>query len=285
MGDRLWISASTGYRRRGTRLAEFRAVLGAGITARAVLEPLESCPSGANSEEMARHLREKHFDVAGVQDRPDGPVYAFVEERGLKSGSVREHQQELRAEHLVSDATPLPDLLTRLLTRPRAFVLEGTEVRGIVTRADLNKPPVRTYLFGLVSLLEMHLEYWIRAEYPEESWAGYLEPKRIKKAKGLQRQRSGRGQECTLLECLQLCDKGNLIVQKAGLRSMMKLGGPKEAGDFLAKAESLRNGLAHSSHDLVSGSSWPEVLSLVRKLELAIESSDATLEAQRGGLA
>lgn len=285
MGDRLWISASTGYRRRGTRLAEFRAVLGAGITARAVLEPLESCPSDASSEEMARRLQEKHFDVAGVQDSPDGPVHAFVERRRLRGGSVRDHQQELRAEHLVSDATPLPDLLTRLLARPQAFVLDGTEVRGIVTRADLNKPPVRTYLFGLVSLLEMHLEYWIRAQYPAESWTGCLSAERIKKAKRLQKLRSAHGQECSLLECLQLCDKGNLIVKKAGLRSMMKLGGLKEAGELLEKAESLRNGLAHSSHDLVRGSSWPDVLSLLRKLELAIESSDATLEAQRGGLA
>jgi len=56
MGDRLWMSPATGYRRRGTRLVELRAVLGAGITARTVLEPLQSWPSDANAEERARVL-------------------------------------------------------------------------------------------------------------------------------------------------------------------------------------------------------------------------------------
>lgn len=42
--------------------------------------------------------------------------------------------------------------------------------KGIVTFADLNKPPVRVYLFGLVSLLEVHLRFWIRTAYSDGSW-------------------------------------------------------------------------------------------------------------------
>ena len=41
------------------------------------------------------------------------------------------------------------------------YVLKGGSIEGIVTRADINKPIVRIYLFGLISLCELHLNYWI----------------------------------------------------------------------------------------------------------------------------
>jgi hypothetical protein len=82
---------------------------------------------------------------------------------------VREHVLPLNAEVLVSNATPLRDLLTSLCDREGIFVLVGSAVSGIVTRADLNKPAARIYMFGLISLLEMHLKIWIRHEYPGDA--------------------------------------------------------------------------------------------------------------------
>jgi hypothetical protein len=59
MGYQLWTSPTTGYRRKGTRLADLRALLGDGITVTAVLEPLQSCPADADAVAISRVLREK----------------------------------------------------------------------------------------------------------------------------------------------------------------------------------------------------------------------------------
>jgi hypothetical protein len=107
--------------------------------------------------------------MAGVQREPRSEVAGFVLRESLTTGLVRDHVQMLAAEHLISDATPLADLLSILGTKERLFVLIGQNVRGIVTRSDLNKPPVRVYLFGLVSLFEMHVTFWTNATYPNES--------------------------------------------------------------------------------------------------------------------
>src|SRR5262245_31401705 len=147
MGYQLWTSPITGYRRTGTRLSELRSLIDSGLSIHAILEPLQSCPADAEAPEMAQLLTQRDFDVAGVQDAQDGPVRGFVERDRLTVGVVRDHLQHLSAEHLISDGTPLPSALEVLRTRPRVFVLIGADVKGIVTRTDLNKPPVRIYLF------------------------------------------------------------------------------------------------------------------------------------------
>jgi hypothetical protein len=47
---------------------------------------------------------------------------------------------------------------------------------------------------------------------------------------------------------------------------------------FLNRAELLRNGLAHSQKDLVHGSSWEKLISLVEWIELVVERSDREVE-------
>jgi hypothetical protein len=59
VGYELWTSPITGYRRRGTRLSEIRALVSAGIQARAILEPLQSCSVDAPADEMRRILDQR----------------------------------------------------------------------------------------------------------------------------------------------------------------------------------------------------------------------------------
>src|SRR5437870_1096927 len=100
MARELWTSPITGYRRKGTRLAELRSTL-AGITARAILEPLQSCPADASATEIADLLRRRDFDVAGVKAKETGPVIGFVEACSLKGGIVGDFARDLRADCLV----------------------------------------------------------------------------------------------------------------------------------------------------------------------------------------
>lgn len=144
--------------------------------------------------------------------------------------SVKDHSEPLRAEHLVSDATPLGELLSLLRSKERVFVLVGSDVKGIITFADLNKPAVRVYLFGLISLLEMHLRFWVLKSYGSEGWQQELKDERLLAANELQAERRGRNEEIALLDCLQFCDKRDLIVAKADLRTKLGLSSKSKIG-------------------------------------------------------
>lgn len=278
MGHQLWTSPITGYRRRGTRLAEMRKLFEGGITARAVLEPLKSCPAEADAVEMAQILRARDFDVAGVQAHREGPVIGFVATESLQRGLVRDHVQQMTAEHLISDATPLASLLSILKTKERTFVLMGPQVSGIITRADLNKPPVRVFLFGLISLLEMHLTFWVKDEYPNDGWTQSLAAGRLTQARKLRKDRQARNQPASLLECLQFCDKRDLVLRRKDLRDRLELGSSRKAQALLGRAEKLRDVLAHSQQDLTQGSSWVEIIEVVQWVEATVHRSDGLVE-------
>ncbi len=175
MGYQLWTSPVTGYRRIGTRVDEIRALFEKNITVRSICEPLKACFAHANANEMARLLHARGFDVAGVKENDTEAIKRFVRASALKKGgTVSDHAEDIRLEQLISEATPLAQIFSVLAARAYSFVLAGGTVSGIVTRADLNKPPARIYLFALISLLEMHLVFWIRQEFGDTWLISYV---------------------------------------------------------------------------------------------------------------
>jgi hypothetical protein len=225
-------------------------------------------------------LGERGFDVAGVMDDPKGPVIGFVISKELSGGNVGNHKKPLNAEHLISDATPIADLLRVLRAKERAFVLVGPEVKGIVTLADLNKPPIRVYLFGLVSLLEMHLRFWIKNAYSNGSWKERLKEKRLEYANQLQTERQKRNQQIELLDCLQFCDLSDLFLGNEMLRTRLSIESKGKGEELLGEAEKLRDRLAHSQQDLVEGTSWQELIDLVEAMEAFVQRSDELVEEE-----
>lgn len=292
MGQQLWTSDVTGYRRRGTRLSELVAVLGSDVTTRSIIEPLQSAPAQLPAQEAKRLLTERGFDVAGVQDREGGPVLGVVIAEELLSGTVFDHLKPLRAEELISDSTPLSELLGILRKKEHAFVVVRSGVRAIVSQADLNKPPVRVYLFGLISLLEMHLRFWISKEYPEETWQSKIKEERLNDARTVLVERKRHDEATTLLDCLQFCDKALLVACCPELLAKLKLTSKNKAGLLFRRAERLRNNLAHSQLDLAGSSSWETLLDRVEEIERFVRLSDEMIENEvqsvrenfRGGL-
>jgi hypothetical protein len=277
LGYQLWASPETGYRRTGTRLSELRALLGEGIVTRTICEPLYCCRRSEPAEEIQKLLKRRGFDVAGVRESPATVIEGYVVTDQLTGGSIADHILGIGPGNLISESTALSDLLGALRQKEFSFVLTGSDVAGIVTRADLNKPPLRLYLFGVVSLLEMHMQYWIERDYANESWKDSLSAGRLKKAADTHRSRKKRKEDIRLIDCLQFCDKRVLLIRKKELREMLDLGTEHEAATMFERAEELRNDLAHSQHDLVGGSSWVDQIQLLSKMEAVIHTSDEVI--------
>jgi hypothetical protein len=147
------------------------------------------------------------FDVAGVCSGAQQAVVGFVRRERLTRGVVKDHVEAITHDVLIAESTPLADLFGVLASKESAFVLTGNRVSGIVTRADLNKPVARIYLFGLISLLEMHLTFWIDRYYPEDSWRDHVNERRMESALVHQEERRKSNDVMPLLQCLQFADK------------------------------------------------------------------------------
>jgi hypothetical protein len=183
MGYQLWTSPLTGYRRKGTKFAAFKQIFIDNITAKCVYEPLLCCPVDSVPRKAKEALEMRDFDVAGVKERKEGPVIGYVVADDIHDNDFKKNIKKIDQEFLISDSTPLAEIFAVLSSRHFCFVIYGNNISGIITRADINKPPVRIYIFGIISLLEMHLNSWINHFYPNDTWVSKVCTSRMDNAK------------------------------------------------------------------------------------------------------
>lgn len=252
---------------------DLRNLFAESITVRHVLEKLQSCHSDDDAVIIRKHMEEDlDFDVMGVED--DGRVYGYVESSELGTGHCKRYEKTFSPSELVAESTPLMDLLPVLHDSPRVFVLDRNKVTGIVTRADLQKAPVRMLLFGLVTLLEMHLLRLVRIHYPDGSWQSLLSGGRLALARELFAQRNARNEALDLADCLQFCDKRKLVLGIPEIQDCIERSCGKSGKFLLESTEELRDKLAHAQ-DIVTGSTWPELIDLVRDIEQTLKGFES----------
>lgn len=269
----LWVSRRNGYRRRGTSVLELCELFRSGITASSINEPLQSCFSEDDAISILNKMQQLGFDTIGIKKSEDEPVIGYINSSELTNGKCERFTHKFQLSDLISNSTPLIEVLPNLRKKQRVFVLSGNSVDSIVTRADLQKPPVRIMLFGLITLLEMHLTHHIRKFHPNEKWRSKLDPDRIKKAEDLMNMRIERNEKLDLTDCLQFCDKRELVLASDKILKVFGFESRRVCLKILKDIEKLRDKLAHSQ-DIVSGTTWEDIIDLSDNIEKRIQSSE-----------
>lgn len=277
MGYELWISPVTGYRRKGTRFSSLKKIFIDNVTARSIFEPLLCCPADSIADHAKDALKIRGFDVAGVKETEGGEVLGYVVTDELANGELGKYIKKIDPELLISDSTPIADIFAALMNRDFAFVLYGKYIIGIITKADINKPPVRIYLFGMISLFEMHLNSWINHFYPDNTWEHEISDNRVKTARDIYEKRKGNNQDLSLLECLQFCDKRDLLKKSDDFIKEFDIS-KKRFDTFVKRVEKMRNELAHSQNSIISNIEWSVFVETVSHLEDFLINSDTKVE-------
>jgi len=145
-------------------------------------------------------------------------------------------------------------------------------VWGIVTRSDLHKAPVRMWIFCLISLAEMHTVRIIRSRYPHEGWKKHLLDARLKRAQRLFNMRKASNEEIDLIDCLQLCDKANILCESGDLLDLA-FESKDKAQLFFGEVEQLRNRLVHAQ-DIITNS-WSKLADLAIGLENFLKACES----------
>jgi len=277
MGYQLWTSPLTGYRRKGTRFTDLKQIFIDNVTAKCIYEPLLCCPADSIPIEAKRALQKRDFDVAGVKVSKDGEVIGYVIADEIGDGNFKDYIRNIEYDLLISDSTPLAEIFSVLSNKKYAFVIYGKNITGIITKADINKPPVRIYIFGIISLLEMHLNSWIDHYYKDDSWISKVPVDRMDDAKNIYEQRKGNNQDLTILECLQLCSKRDLLLSSGEFLETFNLSKSKFE-TLLNRAETLRNELVHSQNSIIANMEWHKFVDTITMTEKFLIASDNEVE-------
>jgi len=234
------------------------------FTVQDITEPLRSFDVDKPCAELRGIMDAQRIQVVGL--RENGVVCGYLRRDDLcDDGPCGAHLREFRQGQVIPGDSSLSDAIHVLTLHTNGFISLLGEVVGIVDRNDINKPVVRMWLFGMITFIEMELVQMIEDYYPEEAWRDLLSEGRLEKATTLRDERLRRGQQCRLIDCLQLADKGQILGQNADILAELGLETRRAARRVVRELESLRNNLAHAQ-DIVTYD-WAPIARLSYRLE------------------
>jgi hypothetical protein len=148
---------------------------------------IKVCGPDADVRDVLKDPLLNDFDHIPVRE---GTRIVGVVERDSRppAGLVKNYMRSLDDSILVSAEEPLPRFLPTLKDSPYRLVVNGPEIRGIVTISDAAKLPVRLLAFTSVAHLEAVLTRVIRTSCSDDDgkWLSLLEGKRANIEKRLQ---------------------------------------------------------------------------------------------------
>lgn len=240
---------------------KLRRLFGEMFCARDIAESLPSYTWDMSERDMLHRLDASSMPVIGL--RKSGFVYGYVllDESNTKPTCLKRRFMDTQ---LVDIDTPLLSVIAVLVHHQFCFVTSMGQVAGVISRNDIQKPVVRMWLFGLITLTEQHIADQIKQTWPNEEWVKFAGPARLTKAKALKEERERRGQLCELLDCVQLSDKALILLEDPTHLEQFGYSSRREAKTAVKEIESLRNNLAHGQ-DIVSYD-WPQIIRMTSRV-------------------
>jgi len=235
------------------------------FTAQHIAEPVRSFDASRPCKEIQAMMEVHHLEMVCLREQ--GAIIGYARHDDLSGHSCRENMREFRLGQVVSVDSPFTDVIHVLTLQEYGFISVLGEIAGVFSREDLNKPVFRMWLFGIITFVEMDVNKVISLYFPDDSWQTALTDDRLQQAKVLQAERLRRGQHCSLLDCIQLSDKGKIIISKEETMAIMGLESRRSAKKVIREMESLRNNLAHAQ-DIVTYD-WGQIVRLTGRLEEA----------------
>jgi len=240
-----------------------RRVFNEGFAVHDIAEPLVSFDASASVTEVRTFMEERRFEVVGVRDK--GLIAGYLEKSELADGTCSDFLHPFDDSQVILDSAPFTDVVLGLRDTPRLFVSLLGRVGGIVTRSDLQKPPVRMWLFGMVTLIEMRFARLIERFCPEDGWKRFLSEARVQKAEELLAERTRRNQNLDVLDCLQFSDKGQIVARNEEVRRLTQFESRRQVEQAVKQLERLRNNLAHAQ-DIIA-TDWDTIVLLSENLD------------------
>lgn len=214
------------------------------FTARDIAVPLASV-SFEEVDQIEKYFNEDNFDVIGFQE--NGKVTGFINKNTL--GETTKYIESVKTfdiHDLITPTTDIRDCLKLLQHRNYLFIIDQSQVTGIITAADRQKPAVRMMLFGTITIFESQLASLIHLRYPENTWGKFISELRLENAKKYYDELLKKNLDINLINCTQICDKTDIVLKDDKLLTSLTDLSKTEAKKVFKKAQNLRNDLAHA---------------------------------------
>ncbi len=236
---------------------------------------LETCLVSEKAADVLANSRFEDFTCIPVREGEDGPIIGVLERPQTPEQEASEpRMRPLDGSMLISAEASLRELIPLLRQSPYRLVVTEKGVEGIVTRSDLQKLPVRLYVFALITHLEQLMRDIIAERYPNDDWFVLLPPQLRKSIEKDWQKLKERDLTISKLECASLSAKCTILEQVL----------PPEEGKKLSEEHKmivdLRNTIDHATSYANDAQRGQDFIDCHHKILGWIETLSAYLEAQ-----
>jgi HD domain-containing protein len=230
-----------------------------------IAEPLKSFDGERRVDDVISLMDLQKLEIAGV--RQGGAVVAAVRRNDLSETDdlLGKQASPISRGQIVSGSCPLSEIGMVLSRHQYCFVTTLESIGGVITRNDFEKPIVRMWLFGVLTIIEMSITEIIRNRWPEDSWVPLVSEKRLEQARNIHIERSRIQQYSELLDCLQVSDKGKILISDQEQLADLGFQSQGAAKKTIKDIESLRNNLAHGQS--IVAHDWAQILRFTRNID------------------
>lgn len=204
--------------------------------------PLETCDVSNDAEVVLKDNWFSDFTCIPVREGENGSIVGVLERSGTPpQKTVKQCMRPLDGSMLISAGATLRELIPLLGESPYRLVVTKKGIEGIVTPSDLQKLPVRLYVFALITHLEMLMREIIARRYPnDDDWLALLTDDSRKDINKDWRRLKKRDLNISKLECASLNVECTILEQVLPPEEGKKL---KEESKMIRE---LRNSIDHA---------------------------------------
>jgi len=240
------------------------------FSARDIAEPIASFDTDTAALKAREIMESNGWIVAGL--RRAGRIDGYVRCEDLVSGVCGDHHRTFSRGQIVTADASLSEVIFVLTRYTGCYVDMIGDVAGVILREHVQKPIVRMWLFGMITIIEMSVTQRLAEVYPDEQWRELITPGRLQKAETLRDERSRRGTPQKLVDCLQLSDKIQILIKDDAQLAWIGFDSRRVAKGVAKEFESLRNNLAHAQ-DIVA-TDWPQIARMTQRIEVLLGGID-----------
>jgi hypothetical protein len=235
-------------------------ILDHGFSALDIAEPLYSLDGNQPAQIAKEFMNAKKLEILGI--RKNANIVGFVLPDDLENGECSKYVRPF-AENILPESASIAEVILQLAKSEFCFISILNTVNAVITKHDIDKPPVRMWLFGIVTIMDMYISRQVEEVFPGDEWQTKLSPQRLEKAKTLQAERQRRNQRARLIDCLQLTDKAYILLKDEKSKKELNYTSRRHAERQIKDFESLRNNLAHTQS--LTTYDWETIIHLAER--------------------
>jgi len=199
-----------------------------------------------NIDNLENYIKENNYDIFLVKN--ENSKLSYIKREDIKNcKNIKDIFKNISEKEKVRMCTQIPEIIEKFKTFYYLFVYDEKKVfTGLITYADLNKPPLYSYLYIVVSYFETLLRNVIEFNYKKDEWLKLLSDTSQQLINDRFKEVRSKGIEISLLECTTLCHITQILGKEKKITNLSCYLGKQKYKSKIKKILDHRNSIMHN---------------------------------------